>query len=97
MIETRHLKSVVIFNQTILWRILKPSLKNIDEVPQKSLRMAAGHIFIDISESIQHQGFLGIILSLWEISFINLNLSKPFCSGGLNLSYKQSKVEYLFV
>ena len=66
MIETRHLKSVVIFRQTILWRILKPSLKNIDEVPQKSLRMAAGHIFIDISESIQHQGFLGIILSLWE-------------------------------
>ena len=34
--------------------MLQPSLKYFGELPQKSLRIAAGHIFTDIPESTLH-------------------------------------------
>ena len=52
----------------------------------KSLRIAAGHIFADISESTQHIGFV-----VWKNSFISINLSKLFCSVGLNLTHESEK------
>ena len=67
---------------------------------QKSLKKAAGHIFTNIPLSSQHQDFLGVIilvLLFGKMSFISVNLSQLFCLIGINLTYEQSKVEYLFV
>lgn len=53
--------------------------------------------FTDIPESTQHQDFLGIIildLLFGKVSFITKNLISFI---GLNTTYEQSKLEYLFV
>ena len=67
--------------------VVRPSLKKFWGGTTNSLRKTAGHIFTDIPESTQQQGFLGImLLVLFFVQPVSFYLT------GLNVTYEQSGI-----